>query len=244
VRFTSFDEESTQLPSSQDNIVEQPSPQEVAESKNEEYGRGKKRRHSRGTDDSAIATIESRLSAETKLLPGSNGPDDGPYVPESPQQSAGMEIYRGRGATGPPAAVQPDFQRARDGPPASTYSVLRADDVDPTARQDLTPTRPPSSPERVQHSETVIKVSGVEVLSGPHSETIIEASGVIISSVLHYQKSSDRYLITIKPLLWVKAEDLEKLTQGTEGIRTYRRRTTQEARLRTLRKRPFSQTQE
>jgi hypothetical protein len=78
VRFTSFDEESTQLPSSQDNIVEQPSPQEVAEGDNEEYGRGQKRRHSRGADDSAIATIESLLSAETQLLPGSNGPDDGP----------------------------------------------------------------------------------------------------------------------------------------------------------------------
>src|SRR5438045_237661 len=165
------------------------------------------------------ARLRSRAGCQRRhsLLPGSDGPDDGPYGPEPPQQSAGMETYRGRGATGPPAAVEPDFQIAWDGPPASTYSVLR-DDVDPTARQDLTPTRPLRSPERVQHSETVIKVSGVEVLSSPHSETVIEASGVTVSSALHYQKSSDRYLITIKPLLWVKAEDLEKLTQGTEGI--------------------------
>jgi hypothetical protein len=90
------------------NIVEQPSPQEVTESENEECGRGRKRRRSRGADNSAIG-IESRLSAEAQLLPGSNGPGDSPYGPESPQQSAGMEIYRGRGATDPPAAVEPDF---------------------------------------------------------------------------------------------------------------------------------------
>jgi len=81
------------------------------------------------------------------------------------------------------------------------------------------------------------------VSSGPYSEAVIEALGVIVLSILQYQKSSDRYLITIKPL-WVKAEDLEKLKEGTKGIQIYRRRTTQEARLRTLRKRTFSQTQE
>jgi hypothetical protein len=189
-----------------------------------------------------MARLRSRAGCQRghSYYPTQTGPMDGPYVPESPQQSAGMEIYQGRGATGPLAAVQPYFQIARDEPLASTCSVLHTDDIDPTATQDLTPTRP-RSPERVQHSEIVIKVSGIKVSSGPHSETVIEALGVIVSSVLHYQRSSDRYLIMTEPL-WVKAEDLEKLTQGTEGIQIYHRRTTQEARLRTLRKRPFSQT--
>jgi hypothetical protein len=134
-----FDEESTKSPSSQDKtmkIVEQPSAQEVAKSENEEYSRGRKRirgRRSQGADSSNCApTIESRLSAESKalLLTGSDGPGDGPYAPESPQQSAGMEIYRGRGPTNPPATVQPDFQIVRGRPPASTYSIFCADDVE------------------------------------------------------------------------------------------------------------------
>jgi hypothetical protein len=54
------------------NIVEQPSPQEVAESENEEYGRGRKRHRSQGAENSAIGdgapTIESWLVV-THLAP-------------------------------------------------------------------------------------------------------------------------------------------------------------------------------